>query len=106
MPDCIFCKIAKKEIESDFIYETDNIFVIKDIHPKAPVHLLLITKEHVENLNTLQDKNLAFDLIWGVKDVAKKLGIKDYKTVIHTGPGAGQEIFHLHVHILADKMNN
>ncbi len=104
MSSCIFCKIAKKEIESNFIYETDSIFVIEDIHPKAPTHLLLIPKEHIENLDALQDKNLAVDLIWGIKVVAEKLGIKDYKTLIHNGRGAGQEIPHLHIHILADKV--
>ncbi len=104
MSGCIFCKIANKEVKSDFIYETDNIFVIKDIHPKAPTHLLVIPKEHIESLNALSDKKLAADLVWGVKGVSEKLGITDYKTIIHTGRGAGQEVFHLHIHILADKV--
>lgn len=106
MSDCIFCKIANKEIKSDFVYENEHFFAINDINPKAPVHILLIPKQHIPTLNDLNDKNLAGELLSGIKEVAKKVGIKEYKTLINTGAGAGQEVFHLHIHILADKPNN
>ena len=103
MNDCIFCKIANKEIPSDFLYENDYIFVIKDINPKAPVHLLVITKEHHANLNEIDNEKLLGEILKGIKEVCKKLNIKEYKTLINTGKSAGQEVFHFHAHILADK---
>ena len=103
MPDCIFCKIANKEIKSDFVYENEHFFAINDINPKAPIHILLIPKKHIPTLNNLDDKNLAGELLSGIKDVAEHIGIKEYKTIINTGKSAGQEVFHLHIHILASK---
>ncbi len=103
--NCIFCKIAQGIIPSKFVYETDNIFVVNDINPKAETHLLVITKEHYSDLNCLEDRELMSDLFLAVKAVTKKLGIKDYRTIINTGKGAGQEVFHIHIHVLAGKMN-
>ncbi|MBE7705900.1 MAG: HIT domain-containing protein [Cyanobacteria bacterium SIG30] len=100
--NCIFCKIANGEIKSDFLYENDNFFVIKDLHPKANTHLLLIPKKHVENLNDFDAVNYGAELISTIQDVTKKLGIESYKTHINTGKDAGQEVFHLHVHILSN----
>lgn len=101
MKDCIFCKIANKEIPSEFLYENDYLFVIKDINPKAPIHLLVITKEHAANLNEINDERLLTEILKGIKAVCEKLNIKEYKTVINTGKSAGQEVFHFHAHILA-----
>ncbi len=101
MKDCIFCKIANKEIPSEFLYENDYLFVIKDINPKAPIHLLVITKEHAANLNEINDEKLLAEILKGIKAVCEKLNIKEYKTVINTGKSAGQEVFHFHAHILA-----
>ena len=101
MKDCIFCKIANKEIPSEFLYENDYLFVIRDINPKAPIHLLVITKEHVANLNATEDEKLMSQIFKGIKAVCKKMNIAEYKTVINTGKSAGQEVFHFHAHILA-----
>lgn len=101
MKDCIFCKIANKEIPSEFLYENDYLFVIRDINPKAPIHLLVITKEHVANLNDIEDEKLMAEIFKGIKAVCKKMNITEYKTVINTGKSAGQEVFHFHAHILA-----
>lgn len=102
MENCIFCKIANKEIPSEFLYENDYIFVIKDINPQAPTHLLVITKEHVENLGELEDEKLMVEILKGIKAVCKKFGIKEFKTVMNTGKSAGQVVFHFHAHILSE----
>lgn len=103
MEDCIFCKIINGEFNTEFVYETDNTVVFKDINPKAPVHLLVCPKVHVASLNELEDKNLMAELLQTVKDVTKKIGLRAYRTQINTGKEAGQEVFHLHIHVLGNK---
>ena len=98
--DCIFCKIANGEFNTEFVYQTDKLVVFKDIHPKAPIHLLVVPKLHVPSLNELDDKELLGELLMGVKEVTKKIGLKSYRTQINTGKEAGQEVFHLHIHVL------
>ena len=101
MTNCIFCKIINGEFGTEFVYENEYLVVFKDINPKADTHLLVVPKLHIETLNDLNDETLLTQLILGVKEVTKKLGIKSYKTVINTGSEAGQEVFHLHIHVLA-----
>ena len=101
MEECIFCKIIKGEFNTEFIYENDYAVVFKDINPKADVHLLVVPRIHVESLNELEDEVLLTKLMITVKEVTQKLGIKSYRTVINTGKEAGQEVFHLHIHILS-----
>ena len=98
--DCIFCKIIKGDFNTEFVYENEYVVVFKDINPKAPVHLLVVPKVHVASLNELEDKNLMGELLMAVKETTKKIGLKSYKTLINTGKEAGQEVFHLHLHIL------
>lgn len=98
--DCIFCKIINGDFNTEFVYETDKLVVFKDINPKAPIHLLVVPKLHVASLNELDDKELLGDLLMGVKEVTKKIGLKSYRTQINTGKEAGQEVFHLHIHVL------
>ncbi len=100
-PGCVFCKIASGEIPTEKLYENDNVFIIKDINPKTPVHLLVITKKHIPTLNELEDASLFSDLFKAVKFITKKMNIKEYKTLINTGASAGQIVFHLHMHIMA-----
>lgn len=100
--DCIFCKIINGDFNTEFVYENDYAVVFKDINPKAPVHLLVVPKVHVESLNELEDKNLMGELLMAVKETTKKIGLKSYKTLINTGKEAGQEVFHLHIHILGE----
>ena len=101
MTDCIFCKIINGDFNTEFVYENEHLVVFKDINPKADTHLLVVPKEHIESLNELENKDLMAELFLGVKNVTKKLGIKSYKTIINTGREAGQEVFHLHIHVLA-----
>lgn len=100
--DCIFCKIANGDFNTEFVYENDYVVVFNDINPKAPVHLLVVPREHITSLNELEDKNLMAELLSAVKETTKKIGLKSYKTLINTGKDAGQEVFHLHIHILGE----
>lgn len=100
--DCIFCKIINGDFNTEFVYENEYVVVFKDINPKAPIHLLVVPKTHVASLNELEDKNLMTELLMAVKETTKKIGLKSYKTLINTGKEAGQEVFHLHVHILGE----
>lgn len=101
--NCIFCKIINGEFGTEFLLENEFAVVFKDINPKAPVHLLVVPKLHVPSLNELDDKNLLGELMMTVKEAAKKADLTSYKTLINTGKDAGQEVFHLHIHILGDK---
>lgn len=105
MSDCIFCKIVNGDFGTEFVYENESAVVFKDINPQAETHLLVVPRLHVESLNELDDANLIGELMMTVKAVTKKLGIKSYKTLINTGKDAGQEVFHLHIHILAGRIN-
>lgn len=102
MTDCIFCKILNKEIPSEFVYEDDYCFAINDINPKAKHHILVIPKKHIASLAEIDDFEIVKKLFEAIKKINKKVGIKEFKTLINTGKGAGQEVFHLHIHILAD----
>ena len=105
MTDCIFCKIINGDFGTEFVFENDFAVVFKDINPIAETHLLVVPKLHVESLNELDNKDLLGELMMVVRNVTKQLGINSYKTVINTGKDAGQEVFHLHIHILAGRMN-
>jgi len=104
MNDCIFCKIINGDFGTEFVYENKYAVVFKDINPKAETHLLVVPRLHVESLNELDDKDILGEFMLTVKAVTKELGIKSYKTLINTGKEAGQEVFHLHIHILAGRI--
>ncbi|GAH90205.1 unnamed protein product [marine sediment metagenome] len=101
--DCIFCKIANKEIPKDFVYEDEKIMVFEDINPKAPVHLLIIPKKHIPSVDHLgvEDKTLMGEIILTAQKLAKEKNLKGYKLIINVGREAGQLIDHLHMHLLA-----
>lgn len=98
--DCIFCKIINGDFGTEFVYENEHVVVFKDINPKAPIHLLVVPRVHVESLNELEDKELMGELLAAVRETTKKIGLKSYQTLINTGKDAGQEVFHLHLHIM------
>ncbi|MGN0031596.1 MAG: HIT domain-containing protein [Candidatus Gastranaerophilaceae bacterium] len=102
--DCIFCKIIRGDFGTEFVMETENTVVFNDINPKAPIHMLVCPKKHIASLNELEDKTLMAELLQTVKDAAKKVGLKSYKTLINTGKEAGQEVFHLHLHVMGEKV--
>lgn len=106
MSDCLFCKIIAGDIPSSKVYEDDLIFVFNDISPKADVHLLVTPKIHIESLDDLEDKhrNLISHMMLKLPELAKSQGLEDgFRTIINTGPGGGQEVGHLHFHILGGK---
>ena len=104
MSDCIFCKIINGDFGTEFLYENEFAVVFKDINPKADTHLLVVPRLHVESLNELDDKDLLGELMLCVKAVTRKHGIKSYRTFINTGKDVGQEVIHLHIHILAGRI--
>ena len=102
MSNCIFCKIRDGEIPSKFVYEDEYCFAINDINPKAKKHILVIPKIHVESLNEVEDSFLIAHLFDAIKKINIQEGISHFKTHINTGSQAGQEVMHLHIHILAN----
>jgi len=102
--DCIFCRIVEGRIPSKRVYEDDQMIVINDINPAAPVHLLVVPKEHVESLMTAQQQHQALmgKMLLLAPGLVSKLGTTDgFRVVINNGHGGGQEVFHMHFHILA-----
>lgn len=102
MKNCIFCKIANKEIPADIIYEDDTVLAFKDIKPSAPFHYLIVPKQHIDSIARLEEnhKEDLAAIIYGAKEVAKNLGLKGYKLVFNVGREGGQLIDHLHLHLL------
>jgi len=102
MSECIFCKIVKKQVPSDIVYEDEDIIAFKDINPGAPVHILIVPKVHISSLNELADTELAGKMILAAKKVAKMYNIdkSGYKLIVNTGEGAGQLVRHIHMHLL------
>lgn len=100
--DCIFCKIVQKEIPSQILYEDGDIIVITDIHPKAPIHNLVIPREHIESIMHLgsNHEEIISKMIFRAKAAAEKIGLKGYKLVFNVGREGGQIIDHLHLHLL------
>ena len=105
MEDCLFCKIIKGEIPSTKVYEDDEILAFNDINPAAPIHILVIPKKHIESLAHMQKEDEAVvGKIYGViNKIAEEKGFKEsgYRVIVNCGKDAGQEVMHLHFHILA-----
>jgi len=103
MENCLFCEIISGQKPCEKVYEDDFIFVIKDLNPKAKTHLLILPKQHINNLNEVQEEDSALlgYMMVSLKNFAKEQGITSYKTVINTGAKSHQEIPHLHVHLLS-----
>lgn len=107
MNDCLFCKIVKKEIPSTIVYEDDEILAFKDIHPVAPVHILVIPKKHITSLAHLEKEDeMVVGKIYGViNEIAKKEGIfeRGFRVIVNCGEDGGQEVQHLHFHLIGGK---
>ncbi len=101
---CLFCKIVNREIKADIVWEDEDVLAFRDIHPLAPVHILVIPKKHIGSINNLtrDDVELAGKIIITAKEIAEKLNIKDsgYKLLIRVGRDGGQEVPHIHLHLL------
>ncbi len=104
--DCLFCKIINKELQATIIDENDDVVVIKDIAPKAPVHYLIIPKKHIKDIQSVQkeDADLIAKILFMVQKLSKKLlGSQSFRLIINNGPDSGQSVFHMHWHFLSGK---
>lgn len=105
MEDCIFCKIAKKEIKVDtVVYENEYVMAFNDLNPKAPVHVLVIPKVHIANFEEITDENFIYltEIMKSIKEIARLTGIneKGYRIINNCKEDGGQEVPHLHFHVL------
>ena len=107
MEDCIFCNIIKREIPSEIVYEDEEIIAFKDIQPAAPIHILIIPKKHIASLVQLEkeDEALVGKIYTVINKVADLVGVKEkgYRVIVNCGKDGGQEVQHLHFHLLAGK---
>lgn len=107
MDDCIFCKIVKGEIPSEKVYEDEKVLAFKDINPVTPIHVLVIPKKHFKDVLDVkeEDKEIIADLFQSINKIAKILGIEEngFRVINNCGKDAGQEVIHLHFHLLAGK---
>ncbi len=105
-PNCIFCRILRREIPAKKVYEDAHVFAFEDLHPQAPVHVLIIPKKHFAGLKEAQsdDAEALGRCHLAAAEIARQRNIEGgYRTVINAGPGAGQSVFHLHVHLLGGR---
>ena len=103
MSDCLFCKIAAGEIPSTKVYEDDKLLAFKDINPQAPMHILVIPKQHFDSVDALDEKSapIVGDIMLVAKKIAAEQGLKDgYRIITNIGENGGQTVKHLHFHIL------
>ena len=102
--DCLFCKIAHGQMDTEFLYENDNLVVFRDINPHAPVHLLIVPKCHIRSINDLtpEDNAILAEMITTAKEMAKEEHVdkSGYKLLFNVEKGGGQVIFHLHLHLM------
>ena len=100
--DCLFCNIVAGTLPSETLYEDSNVRAFRDVHPKAPVHILIVPKKHIASVADLthDDAALVGELVISAKSVAAREGLPGYKLVVNVGRDGGQVIDHLHLHLL------
>ena len=105
MTACLFCKMVSGEIKPDVVYEDDSLLAFRDINPQAPVHVLIIPKQHIANLNSLEDVALGGEILQAAAKLAGQLGFAEsgYRAVFNTNNHGGQTVHHLHLHLLAGR---
>ena len=107
MADCLFCKMAGKHIPATFVYEDEHMFVLDDINPQAPMHVLVIPKRHIATLNELsaQDDGLVGAMLRRAATIAAERGFgeRGFRTVFNTNADAGQSVHHIHLHVLGGR---
>lgn len=107
MTDCLFCKMVSGDITTDSVYEDDQVLAFRDLNPQAPLHVLVIPRQHISTLNELNDSNeqLAGHLLAAAAKIAAREGYADsgYRTVMNCNADGGQTVFHLHLHLLAGR---
>jgi len=105
MKDCLFCKMVAGDIKPDIVFENDQVLAFNDINPQAPVHILLIPKQHISTLNELENNHLAGELLMTISTIAKQQNLAEqgYRTVVNCNSKGGQEVYHLHLHLLGGR---
>lgn len=104
--DCLFCKIANKQLSTKIIFENEDCIAFNDIKPVSPTHILVIPKKHYKNLFEVEDKDLLGKFLLTAKTIAKQEGLTEgFRTVINTGDNGGQTVHHLHLHILGGRFH-
>lgn len=107
MADCVFCRIRDGELPSNKVYEDDKVLAFKDINPVAPVHILIVPKEHIESMNDINEQNASVvaDIHMAAIRIAKEQGLAEtgYRLINNCGRGAGQTVMHLHYHLLGGR---
>ncbi len=107
MTDCLFCKIRDGDIPGDIVFEDDDVLAFNDVNPQAPLHILIIPKKHISTINDLDedDEQLMGKLFSVAKKLAHEKGVSDegYRLVTNCNAGAGQTVFHIHMHLLAGR---
>lgn len=105
MTDCLFCRIIEKKIPAKLEYEDEQVLAFQDINPQAPIHLLLIPRQHIAMIGDLQpsEASIAGALIFRAKEIAASRGWKDYRLLFNNGPEAGQTVYHIHLHLLSGR---
>jgi histidine triad (HIT) family protein len=108
MADCIFCKIAGGDIQAQVVFENDEILAFEDVNPVAPVHILIIPKQHIETINDLTSANseLVGNMLLCARNLASERGISEsgYRAVMNCMSGAGQSVYHVHLHLLGGRI--
>lgn len=106
-PNCIFCKIATGEIDSEIVYQTDQVVAFRDLNPQAPTHILIIPRRHIATINELAetDTDVVGRLYLAAKKIAAAEGLAEpgYRVVMNCNAGAGQSVFHVHLHLLGGR---
>jgi len=101
---CLFCQIVQKEIPAKIVYEDENLIAFRDINPIAPIHILVVPKEHIANIGDwkVKDKDLLWKIMETANKIAKNEGVADsgYRLIFNSGPDAGQTVEHIHLHLL------
>lgn len=103
--DCLFCRIIAGKIPGKKVHEDEHLFAFEDINPQAPTHVLIVPKRHIATINDLEagDAELVGRLALAARKIAADRGYKDYRLVYNCGAGAGQSVFHIHLHLLAGR---
>jgi len=106
-PNCIFCRIIEKKIPATIVHEDERVIAFKDLNPQAPIHLLIVPKKHIADIHqiTTADRELIGHLFFVAKTIAAQNGLDrdGYRMVINNGEGAGQTVFHVHLHLLSGR---
>ncbi len=107
-PDCLFCNILAGDVPAEIIYESDTVIAFRDINPRAPMHVLIVPREHISTINDIDTEHEAIvgSLFTAARDIAAQEGVSEegYRAVMNCNSDGGQSVFHLHLHVLGGRM--